>query len=257
MSCRIICILIFSAFIFSCGQSGKRKIKVDDYIVEGDISEDSVYNGMIKFYDSKGVLVQEALYTNDTLKGHLADYYPSGKIKFTCNYDDGEISGDMVFYDSTGKIKWKQYRYHGLWVGPSLDYDSGKLSRYRFQSFNEDLLMEISYKKIGDKPLEALNDTNFFFWHINTFNSTFKPDVDKQELFIFLPDPPGFDFKYSLCIVNKKYEVSEVIKEWSKDKYWDTVELPILDSGKLHAIRLIANNRLDGEEEAIMFKVVD
>jgi hypothetical protein len=86
----------------------------------------------------------------------------------------------------------------------------------------------------------------------NDFSTTefTKPEA---ELFLYLPNPPKLNFKYSLCIIDNKYDIKQTVKEFATNISWDTVNLEysILKTNESFAIKLTVDN---DDKPAVMFK---
>lgn len=178
---------IFLLFILlSCNDKDKQRVLVDDVFAEGNITKDTVFNGIIKFYDTAtNKLVMTANYKSGILDGERIDYYDNGNLNSKLNYKDGKTNGELTIFDSAGNIFKKQNFYYDLRVGPSLTYKKGKPSQYYFYSLENKELLHIEYDSIQGKRVEQLNDTSFFFWHLNDF-STSESGKQQTELFLYI-----------------------------------------------------------------------
>jgi hypothetical protein len=197
-----------------------------------------------------------ANYKAGVLDGKKTDYYANGKIHSHLYYENGKINGETKIYDSSGNISETQTIYFDLRVGPSIEYKSNQISQYYFYSLENKELLHIDYDSIQRKKIEQLNDTRFFFWHLNDYNTSESP-LPKTELFLYLPNPPKLNFKYSLCIVDNKYNIKQTTKEFAPNKSWETITLDysVLKSGESFAIRLTIDNEFDNDDRiANMFK---
>lgn len=194
--------LLILLAVYSCSDSDSpRRIIVDGSIAEGDISKDSVYNGMINFYDSStGKLTQSVNYVNGIASGVRRDYYPNGKVRLESNYDNDKVNGEILFFDSTGNLVESQNRYYDLRVGPSIQYKAKNVSQYYFYSFDNDELFDINYDSIDGKRIDELNGNSFFFWHVSPFHTS-ESDKELTDIFLYLPNPPKLNFLYSICII--------------------------------------------------------
>jgi antitoxin component YwqK of YwqJK toxin-antitoxin module len=75
------------------------------YLQKGDITPDTVFNGLIRFYDTTtNKLVIEATYTNGKLNGKRKDYYLNGNIKGVGYYENGKQNGTTSFFDTAGRL---------------------------------------------------------------------------------------------------------------------------------------------------------
>lgn len=257
MTVRLFFIALFGLTISSCGNKKTKRVKIDDVIAEGNISKDTIYNGLIKFYDTATKqLVQIANYKAGILDGDRIDYYTTGKRKLELHYQNGKIDGEVKIFDSTGEISEIQNIYFDLRVGALIEYKKKEVNQYFFYSLENKELLHINYDSVKAKRIEQLNDTSFFFWHYNDY-STSESITPKTELFIYLPSPPKFNFQYSLCIINNKYDIRQTIKEFAKNKSWEVINLDysILRADESFAIKLTVDNEFDSDDRiATMFK---
>ena len=243
--------------ISSCDNEKSKRVKVDDVIAEGNISKDTIYNGLIKFYDTATKqLVMTANYKDGILDGDRIDYYSTGKRKLQLHYQCGKINGEVKLFDSTGEVTLSQNIYFDLRVGSSIEYRNKQIGQYYFYSLENNELLHINYDSAKGKKIEQLNDTSFFFWHYNDRVSS-DLNVPKTELFIYLPNPPKFNFEYSLCIINHQYDIRQTIKVFSQDKSWEVIDLDysMLREGESFAIKLTVDHEFDSDDSlATMFK---
>ena len=244
-------ILTFS----SCNYQKVKRVIVDDVIAEGEIAHDTIYNGIINFYDTATKkLVQTANYKAGVLDGNRIDYYSNGKINVQLHYDNGKINGEVKIFDTTGKLEQTQNLYYDLRVGPSIEYKNSQVSQYYFYSLENKELLHINYDSIQGKSIEQINDTSLFFFHLNEFTTPLNKD-----LFLYLPNPPNLNFKYSVCIIDNKYQIKQTIKACISKESWEKINLNylLLKSNELFAIRLTVDNEFDGNDNTrltYMFK---
>jgi hypothetical protein len=258
MTIRLLLITLFLFFyITSCDKHQTKRILVDDVIAEGNITEDTVYNGLIKFYDtSNNRLISVAVYDSGVLNGNHIDYFADGKKKAELNYENGKINGKVIFFDTVGNVDKSQNYYYGLIVGPTLEYKDGNLSKYIFYSFDKKELISIDYDTIQGKSIEHLNNYEFFFWNIINFNTS-QSNKPQKELFVYLPNPPTLNLKYSLCIIDNAYKIKQTIKEFNTDTNWDTVTLEYdkLNNNYMYALKLTVESETDDKDRIeTMFK---
>jgi len=248
-SFRILPLIFLLTLIFSCDENRStlkiktRKVIIEDVIAEGDISSDTILNGFIKFYDTTTKrLVIEAFYKNGKLNGKRKDYYLNGKYKNIGYYENGKQSGTVSYFDTTGRLTLKQDFYYDLKVGSNIEYKNEKPSEYYFTSFDNEVLFHIDYDSIYNREIQKINDDHFFFWHINqvsTITSTDKK-LESKECFIYLINPPDFNFEYSLCIIDNKDSILRTEKVFDKSKIWDTfiIDPTRLKAGERFTLRL-------------------
>ena len=245
--------------ILSCEQEktnpnvNSRRIIVEDVIAEGDISLDTVFNGLIKFYDTTtNQLVIEAFYKNGKLNGRRKDYYLNGKLKNIGYYENGKQTGSISHFDTAGQLTSKQDYYFDLQVGSNIQYKNGKPSEYYFTSFDNETLFYINYDSVYNKEIKTINNDQFFFWHINEVATitTMDKKLEGDECFIYLINPPDFNFEYSLCVMNNKDSILRTEKKFDKTKIWGTfiLDRTRLNKGERFGLRLAFDRALNNEE---------
>src|SRR5690349_21227841 len=107
--------IVLFTLIFSIGCSDKIKsIKFDENLkAVGKISNDTVFDGTIKFYDlTSNRLVRQCSYLHGVLDGERIDYYNSGVIENKINYDDGKLNGYGESYNDNGLISSRTFYYY-------------------------------------------------------------------------------------------------------------------------------------------------
>ena len=230
-----------------------RRVTTGDVIAEGEISSDTVFNGLIKFYDtSTNKLAIEAFYKNGKPNGKRKDYYLNGKVKDIAYYENGKQNGTVSYFDSLGRLTSKQDFYYGLKVGSSIEYKNEKPSKYYFYSFDNEQLFYTDYDSVYHTNLKKINDDNFFFWHIDSVATIRTTDRKSEgdECFIYLINPPNFNFTYSLCLINSKDSILRVEKKFDTGRIWDTffLEPTKLVIGERFALRLSFDRGLPAQE---------
>lgn len=250
------CIVILLVIVTGC-TSAKKRVTIDDVVAEGDISKDTVYNGLIKFYNiNTHQLTQTINYKEGIMDGERIDFYPNGKRKLELAYQNGKINGEIKHYDSTGEISEIQYIYHSLRVGPTTSYKNKEIVEYSFHSLENKELFYINYDSIKGKNHEDLNEGVFFFFNYNNYHTS-RDSTPKTELFIYLPNPPVLNFNYSLCIIDSNYNTIQNIKKFSSENIWETIDLNFekLKENESYAIVLKLNSGINNDSKTItMFK---
>jgi len=158
-------LLVIAIAIFSCKETKTnpkiqtRRVVIDDVIAEGDISSDTIYNGLIKFYDTAtNHLISETFYKNGKINGKRKDYYLSGGIKNIGYYENGRQIETASHFDSAGQLTSKQDFYYDLRVGNNVEYTDGKPTKYYFISFDNEELFYLNYDSIQTKNVRTLNN---------------------------------------------------------------------------------------------------
>jgi hypothetical protein len=258
MVVKLLSILVFATILFACKEKKSqvpktRKIILEDVFAEGNISDDSVFHGLIKFYDTNTKkLAIEAYYEEGIIDGKRIDYYPNGTMKSLGFYENGKQNGTVIFYDSLGAITSKQDFYYDLKAGNNIVFSREKPSEYYFKSLESYNLFYVNYDSIKDKKIEKINDKSFFFWNINDFTTVSNSGtVNESKIgFIYILNPPDFNFEYSLCVINNKDSILRTEKTFEKSRIWDTFVLDQtkLKAGERYSLRLSFDRSLNDDD---------
>jgi hypothetical protein len=254
---RFVSLAIFWIGLFSSCKSDSRKVELPDSIAEGNISQDTIFNGLIRFYDKEnGKLELEASYANDVLQGSYTEYYQNGKGRSKGERKSGELYGPVSFFDTSGQLLQTQYNYFGLRCGPSVHYTFGKPVEFFFYSLDGAELMHINDDSLKSIRVEDLNNSQFFFWHTRDYSSTFEFAKRKTELFVYLPNPPHLSMKYSVCITDAKGNIVRTVEKLVSELPWKAIELnkDDLQPGQLFCLALEAENQLRDDGKVTMIK---
>jgi hypothetical protein len=245
-----IAVILFS--LLGCNRKN-RSITIDENtIAQGDIGNDSSYNGLIKFYEKgSNILLSEQYYLNNVQNGTTKDYYPNGILKDSLNYIGGEENGDAFFYDSKGNLQTKNYYYYGLRVGGSTIYSNNKPQDYLFYSFDNDLLFKLDYDSIGTNRIDDIKTGGFFF-----YNSAIASNSDGQEIFhynVYMINPPRYKFEYSLVTTDSFFKENTEVKKLDSQRPWDSFSIGRKVDCDKYAIKLVIEDSINNHE-SIMFK---
>ncbi len=223
-------LFVFIILISSCqADRSERIIKEQNIRIVGDIKDDTIYNGAIKIYSLKTKkLLAEKNFRNNILNGPFKMYYIEGGLSLFANFENDQLNGYRYLYDKSGWLEQKDFHFHGIRVGPVLEYNSGALTQYYFNSFDNNKLVDIIYDSLSHETL-LNHQKSFFFIQKRTFDEFINDDQtlsEKCEYFIYLPNPPKFRFSYSLVVINNNYEVVQDIRKLKNaDMPWVVFDL--------------------------------
>ena len=208
----------------------------------GKISADSVFDGVIKFYDvSTNKLIEESKYDRGVQNGFDILYFQNGMISVKSYYKDGKQDGYSYIYNDKGKLISQNYFYYGIRMGNNVEYLDGVIKKYWFYSLDNGILFYLDYDSIKGKQLTDFQ-ASFFFYHIKEYYILDKKDsqIKKTEYFPYTPSPPKFEFKYDLILVDSNRKVLSVLKEFSNSQPWSIFDLDnkIENSSIKRALRL-------------------
>ncbi len=235
-----------------------RTVRFYEYNVKGKISRDTLFDGPIKFYDTTtNLLVMERNYQKGKLQGRALNYYKNGNVSATCNYENDNINGELKLFDSAGILTKSQYYYHGIRMGSTNIYEKSKPVKYIFFSLEAKPLVEINYDEVKSKTITNLI-SSFFFFRVDEFSKANTSPIEAQgnELFIYTPNPPIFNFRYSLVLTDSANKITKVLKDFKSDQPWSKTLLEGATSSEKYTIRLIVNDPLSGDD-IIMYKYLD
>jgi len=196
-------ILIF--FSSSCDKSEKNKVLTivnDDYSYQtGEVFKDSIFNGVVKYFDKEDKNTGYATYKFGIKNGPGVLYSKFGFISDSLNYFNGLENGFAFKYDSSGKLLFKSFYFQGLSVGHVISYNGdGKIKEYYFNSFERKLLYSI--KQLSDSIFEEKGE------EINaiTFRK-YDQKEDKLMLFLYILNSPYYKNHFEIGIFDKNKKV--------------------------------------------------
>ncbi|HEY2649198.1 MAG TPA: hypothetical protein VGI38_08380 [Puia sp.] len=216
--------LIVLILSISCRNNKANSIKIGENRIEGNITSDTIFNGLIKIYDVSNRLLSEGYYIDGIKNGEYKQYYETGAVNYRLFYSDGKENGFAEAFNKNGDTITKDFYYYGLRTGNAEKYEKNKLKSYSFLSLDNRVLIYFDYDSLKRKQLPDLFHDFFFF----TVNSYFPIPTDtsliKREYFLYTPNPPMQEFIYSLVRVNKSLKVLATMEEFDKNKPWSKFE---------------------------------
>lgn len=248
-------ILLFS---IGCDKNSQKSIVLNKERVEGDISKDTVFNGEIKFYDLKtNKLVSKCNYINGKLFGDRKDYYLNGNLSLHSFYEGGKLLGSSNIYNTSGILEKKEYYYYDIQVGESISYKKGEIAEYYFYSLDGSLLFWLNYDSINGKRITDLQ-SNYFFIKDKEYSEVVADGnrTRAKEFFIYTPNPPKYNFKYSLVTTDSTFKKINIIREFDGNKPWSEFNIENFDKPNRnleYAIKLSIYDSIAGGD-IIMYK---
>jgi len=221
--------MLVSLFLQGCTTAKKEKEIIDGkYRIVGSISQNTIYQGLIKFYDIKsGQLLYEANYDKGKQNGVAKSYDANGDLIAVENFENDKLNGFSYHGDSSKGNYSKVFYYYGLRVGETVNYKQWKPITYNFFSLENKNLFQINYDSVPGKKIAEMQH-KFFFLYVNNFDrfedGHFEPD--ERECFIYMPKPPRYKFDYSLVIIDSLYKVISTLRKIEDDGPFTTFPIP-------------------------------
>lgn len=215
--------------LISCRDNSLKEIRGDNFLAIGHFEKDSIYNGEVKFYSiNKNILYSVCNYTNGILNGERKEYQSNGTISSITNYKDGLLNGYFTTFDEHGKKLKKEYYYYDIKVGHEFTFSEDTLLKYSFSELTGKTLLELDYNNCCIN-LDKTDKFSINSQKIVSTNYGFKQN--ETEYLLYLPNPPKFEFKYSLSLLDtvKKIIVKDV-RVFPTDSIW--AKFSISDSSK-------------------------
>lgn len=249
-------VLIFFV-IQSCTDQVSTLIVDESLKAVGKISKDTIYDGVIRFYDLKtGKLSSYYNYKEGKRFGFAEEYFRDGKLAARMSFSDDRLNGFTTFYDQKGSLLSKEFYYYGLKAGSSQSYLHDRIAFYKFYSLDQDVLIDLDYELLKDKTItEAIGD--FFFYRKRDYSNLKSRafNTDRIEYFLYTPNPPLYTFNYSLVQIDSSYNVLSELQNFGNDKQWVVFNLPKkIDTQKILALKLTIQDSTNGNIR--MFKVL-
>ncbi len=235
--------IIYLIFLLlpKCSSDNFQTITKGDYIVEGNITKDSIYNGLIKSYN-KGTkkLFSECGYANGIKNGEYKQFNENGTLIENLFYKDGKEYGIAKIYGDDGIIYSQDYYFYGLRVGNSLKYKNNLLKTYSFISLENTVLMQFDYDSLRGHHLPDLIKNLYFYTRTEYSESVADTFQTKIEYFLYTPNPPMQEFIYSLVKVDQSKKVLSTVQIFDNNQPWSKFDVDFnLDSpNSLYALKL-------------------
>ena len=190
---------VFFCFLLSACKEKKiiRKRIDGKNIIEAKFINDSVIDGVAKFYDLQGNLKVRGTYLNGKRNGPTLIFYENRKIKDSLNYDSDLLNGKSFKYDSTGLLLFTLSYYYGIEVGDHPFYTRSGTKNYYFTNFEKEILVKCRYDSLG-------RCDSFYFNAYPIITDFFTDDnVRSFRIFFYFPHPPDFEAKYTIGLINE------------------------------------------------------
>lgn len=258
MSNKITCSFLIVLLSIACKTQKTREIIIGDEKIQGIIGKDSVFNGLIRFYDkTTNRLKAEANYLKGKLNGEMNEYYKNGFLSTKSNYENDKVIGPTIIYDERGnKIKSENY-YYDIQVGESIKYENEKVATYHFFSFSGESLFSINYDASRKARITDIQ-TNYFFLNKREYADVSFDGIGPhyEEIFIYTPNPPLYNFRYSLVMVDPQFSQVKLVREFNNMKPWTVFTIDAnskMDKDMSYAIKLVINDSISGGD-VVMYK---
>ena len=228
---RFFCyLLVLTSIIFcSCRHASVKSMIIEPGIrAEGMMIKDSIFDGIVKYYSTdNNKLLKLMSYTQGVIEGPCVEFYPSGRILTKYSISNNELNGKSFIYDEKGNIMYEDFYYFGLRVGGSKNFENNLLKSYSFYSLDNKLLFRIDYDSIKYKKISQL-ESKFFFFNKSSYRiiDSLNFSRSKNECFLYLPNPPKFNFEYSLVLIDSLYHVKRELRKISNYLPWEVFEIP-------------------------------
>lgn len=255
---HLLCFASIFCLLAACQSSPIRAVNLGDgTTAEGRISPDTVFDGPIKFYDAtSNQLIERGNYMNGIKIGMDTIYNKNGTIASKADFADGKQNGYSFHFDSNGNLVQKSYNYYGLNVGSSVNYIKDSVKEYYFYDFDENVLVYLNYDSIKGKRIGDIQPKLFFFRE-TYYQSYNNHGVGLKSFFVYTPNPPKFDFKYSVILVDSSFKVLSVLTQCDNRRPWSIVNVDTKSAGpnQKFAVRLTIRDSINNKD-MVAFKVL-
>jgi hypothetical protein len=220
----------------------------DGIVAKGEIFNDSLFDGVVKYYDSTDQYLGYATFKNGKKNG-ISVNYQRGYIKDSSFYENNKRTGFGYVFNTNHKLDYKSFFYDDRPVGSTYNYDSsGNLSYYLFYSFEGDMIYAAKYNDtaVSEKGLVINAKTNR-----RTLDGNLKLGV-----FLYLIHPPYAANHYEIAILDKKKRIvsSEVVKE---NSFFYETYLDTLPPGRSYAIVMHIYNKYKKRDDLMISEIED
>jgi hypothetical protein len=201
----IVSLLTF-VIVLSCvnnqrSKPDKRSIGKD--IIEATFIDDSIADGIAKYYNNSGKVITIVNIKNGVKEGAAINYFQNGVVKDSMFFSHGKLHGIAYGYDSLGSLLFKKSYYYGVPLGHQFYYKSGNLSEYFYSDFNRNDLISCEYDSLARIRLRTFSAVPIF-----------TKGLDEQRnpalnLFLYFPKPPDLTVVYKIGLANDKQETKD------------------------------------------------
>ena len=90
-------------------------------------------DGIVKEFNSSGILIAEAIYSENLINGKAYSYYPTGERLSENIYDQGKLDGTSKEFYKSGQIKVEEFFIDGIREGLATWYfENGEIEKYGY-----------------------------------------------------------------------------------------------------------------------------
>ncbi|MBS4064319.1 MAG: hypothetical protein KGZ74_07145 [Chitinophagaceae bacterium] len=205
-------------FIASCiNHNTATKKKIGDYIVESKFKNDSIPDGLTKYYNLNGQLRSMFNFSDGVKNGAALNYNDNGKVHDSINYSYGKMNGWHYVYDTLGQLVFKNYFFFGQRIGEEIFYKNDSIKAFAFINFEKKRIFSCAYDSIG------ITGASGDILHVSSYGIN-SDNRRQQGVFVYLIYPPKVFVKYSLGIINEETkERKETLVLQSSNFFWDTI----------------------------------
>jgi hypothetical protein len=245
---KSIFIIVLIAISLYCCKSETRTIEIlkDGVLSKGQIIDDSLYHGIVRFYGANNENLGYSTYKYGIQNGWSVRY--NGQIKDSVFYRNGYKNGyGYVFKNNI--ITYQGYYYQDRNVGGTFRYDSnGNVLHYSFLNFEGKVIYEARY----DDSIPYVSDTNVF--RFNVYDREIN-GVTKPYLFLYLVFPPHYKCHYEIAQLDSSKKIVDSKKIPEYGFFYDAI-LESLPAGKSYAIVMYVFNPLKNRDDLFIQEII-
>ena len=235
-------LFVIALFFFVGCKSKTEKRRIGNRIVEAIFINDSIADGIVKYYTLDGEITNTAEIKNGKNNGTAIYFYPNGKIYDSIYFVNDLANGAHYRFDTNGNLAYQDNYIEGKKVGDKFSYDSGRLVRYEFVDSNNTLLYSADYdlKRLAKWKFKAIININSQDVVVN--------GIRKKHVQFYWLNPPQVSIKYSLGIADTLQNVDKVLTEFTRSGIIKDTLLPILSSSYCYYISAVytdSNNKFN------------
>src|ERR1017187_49829 len=235
MNLRILFYIIF-LLVFSCKIKNNNKnvkiTKTDKVTYEGKLIADSLFDGLVKDYDSSGNYFGYSTFKYGIKEGVEVRYFKNGRISDSSFYHNDMRNGFAYKSNDNGNLLYKSYYLNDIPIGHLFEYDSfGNITHYSFLNFEHQIIFELF--KINGIEYRKGEEIQF-----NLFSEY--PSKNKF-LFLYLFASPFTPRHYEIGIIDSGNKIISSKRIVSSECYYEQ-ELTTLSKGYKYAVILHTYN---------------
>lgn len=237
-------IYFFCCFLLSCNlrKPSQRLIikNVDGINFKGEIDCDSLFNGVVKYYDSSNTYLGYGTYKHGYSEGVAVNYFKNGRIYDSSFFRNNMRNGFAYQFYNNGILEYKVFYLNDRPFGHMFEYDkSGNVQEYHFVNFEGKIIFENFMKDSVEYWKGEQIQANIY---------SEAKDTSNDYLFLYLFASPFVDRHYEIGILDSANKIVSSKPILSKKCFYEQ-KLTRLPMEEKYAVILHSYNKFKKRDD--------